>query len=168
MPPPMLSFPLCQLEYGQSAIFTHAYNDKALGDRRASKRKQPRCLNQCKQESNPNCGQLFWIIRQTILDTCVNEKLMSSSVSEFWHSQPTLSITIRSDQISRSVVSDSLQPHERQHARPPCPSPLPEFTETHVHRVSDAIQPSHPLSSPSPLATNPSQHQSFPVSQLFT
>ena len=38
---------------------------------------------------------------------------------------------------------------------------LPEFTETHVHRVSDAIQPSHPLSSPSPLAPNPSQHQSL-------
>ena len=36
---------------------------------------------------------------------------------------------------------------------------LPEFTQTHVHRVSDAIQPSHPLSSPSPLAPNPSQHQ---------
>ena len=38
---------------------------------------------------------------------------------------------------------------------------LPEFTETHVHRVSDAIQPSHPPSSPSPLAPNPSQHQSL-------
>ena len=38
---------------------------------------------------------------------------------------------------------------------------LPEFTETHVHRISDAIQPSHPLSSPSPPAPNPSQHQSL-------
>ena len=38
---------------------------------------------------------------------------------------------------------------------------LPEFTQTHVHRVSDAIQPSHPLSSPSPLAPNPSQQQSL-------
>ena len=38
---------------------------------------------------------------------------------------------------------------------------LPEFTQTHVHRVSDAIQPSHPLSSPSPPASNPSQHQSL-------
>ena len=35
---------------------------------------------------------------------------------------------------------------------------LPEFTQTHVHRVCDAIQPSHPLSSPSPPAPNPSQH----------
>ena len=38
---------------------------------------------------------------------------------------------------------------------------LPEFTQTHVHYISDAIQPSHPLSSPSPLAPNPSQHQSL-------
>ena len=45
---------------------------------------------------------------------------------------------------------------------------LPEFTQTHVHWVSDAIQPSHPLSSPYPPAANPSQHQSFPMSQLFT
>ena len=38
---------------------------------------------------------------------------------------------------------------------------LPEFTQTHVHRVSDAIQLSHPLSSPSPPVPNPSQHQSL-------
>ena len=38
---------------------------------------------------------------------------------------------------------------------------LPEFTQTHAHRVGDAIQPSHPLSSPSPPAPNPSQHQSL-------
>ena len=38
---------------------------------------------------------------------------------------------------------------------------LPEFTQTHVHRVCDAIQPSHPLSSPSPPAPNPSQHQTL-------
>ena len=36
---------------------------------------------------------------------------------------------------------------------------LPEFTQTHVHRVGDATQPSHPLSSPSPPTPNPSQHQ---------
>ena len=38
---------------------------------------------------------------------------------------------------------------------------LPEFTQTHVHQVRDAIQPSHPLSSPFPPAPNPSQHQSL-------
>ena len=45
---------------------------------------------------------------------------------------------------------------------------LLEFTQTHVHRVRDAIQPSYPLLSPSPPAPHPSQHQSFPMSQLFT
>ena len=62
-------------------------------------------------------------------------------------------------QFSRSVVSDSLRPHESQHARPPCPSPTPGVYPTHVHQVSDAIQPSHPLSSPSPPSPNLSQHQ---------
>ena len=41
---------------------------------------------------------------------------------------------------------------------------LPEFIQTHVHRVRDAIQPSHP---PFPPAPNPSQHQSFPMNQLL-
>ena len=61
-------------------------------------------------------------------------------------------------QFSHSVVSDS-QPHGLQHARLPCPSPTPGVAQTHVHWVSDAIQPSHPLSSPSPPAFNLSQHQ---------
>ena len=38
---------------------------------------------------------------------------------------------------------------------------LPEFTQTYIHRVSDTIQPSYPLSSPFPPAPNPSQHQSL-------
>ena len=61
-------------------------------------------------------------------------------------------------QFSHSVVSDSLQPH----ARPPCPSPTPgghsNSCQTHV---SDAIQPSHPLSSPSLPTFNLSQHRVF-------
>ena len=43
----------------------------------------------------------------------------------------------------------------------PVPHQLPEFAQTHIHRFSDAIQPSHPLSSPSSPAPNPSQHQSL-------
>ena len=50
-------------------------------------------------------------------------------------------------QFSHSVMSDSLRPHESQHARPPCPSTTPGVHSNHVHRVSDTIQPSHPLSS---------------------
>ena len=66
-------------------------------------------------------------------------------------------------QFSRTVMSDSLWPHEPQHARPPCPSPI-----AGVHPnpcplgVGDAIQPSHPLWSPSPFCP-----QSFPASKSF-
>ena len=56
-------------------------------------------------------------------------------------------------------MSDSLQPHGLQHAGLPVHHQLPEFTQTHVHWVGDAIQPSHPLSSPSLLTFNLSQHQ---------
>ena len=59
----------------------------------------------------------------------------------------------------QSVMSNSLQPSGLQHTRLPWPSPTPELPQTHVHQVSDAIQPSHPLSSPSPPAFNLSQHQ---------
>ena len=58
-------------------------------------------------------------------------------------------------------MSNSLRPHQTQHTRPPCPSPTQGLTQTHVHQVSDAIEPSHPLSSPSPPAPNPSQHQNI-------
>ena len=67
---------------------------------------------------------------------------------------------LSSVQFSCSVMADSLRPHESQHSRPPCPSPTPGV-QTHIHPVGDAIQPSHPLSSPSPPAPNPSQHQSL-------
>ena len=64
-------------------------------------------------------------------------------------------------QFSRSVVSDLCDPMNRSMPGLPVHHQLPEFTQTHVHRVSDAIQLSHPLSSPSPPAPNPSQHQSL-------
>ena len=54
---------------------------------------------------------------------------------------------------------DSLQPHGLQHAGLPVHHQLLELAQTHVHRVSDAIQPSHPLSSPSPPAFNLPQCQ---------
>ena len=69
---------------------------------------------------------------------------------------------------SRSVVSDSLQPYGLQHARLPCPSPSPRDAQTHVHWVSEAIHPSHPLLPSSSPAFNLSEHQGFfPMSHLF-
>ena len=70
-------------------------------------------------------------------------------------------IIIYYHQYSCSFMSNPLWPHGLQHARLPCPSELQEPTQTHVHRIGDAIQPSHPLSSPSPPAFNFSQHQGF-------
>ena len=66
---------------------------------------------------------------------------------------------INSFQFSHSVMSKSLRPQE-QHARLPCPPSALELAQTHVHWVSDAIQPSHPLSSSSP-AFSLSQYQGF-------
>ena len=62
---------------------------------------------------------------------------------------PSLMCMKSSVQFSCSVVSDSLQPHGLQHARLPYHQ-LPELAQTHVHWISDAMSPSHPLSSPSP------------------
>ena len=57
-----------------------------------------------------------------------------------------LFLFISQDSVSQSY---SLWPHGLQHTRPPCPSSTPRATQTHVHHISDAIQPSHPLLSPS-------------------
>ena len=67
---------------------------------------------------------------------------------------------ISSVQFSRLVVS-LCDPMNCRTPGLPVHHQLPEFTQTHVQRVGNAIQPSHPLSSPSPPAPNPSQHQSL-------
>ena len=79
-----------------------------------------------------------------------------------------ITISIESDQISHSVVSNSLRPHESQHARPPCPSPTPG-----VHSDScSSSQWCHPAISSSviPFSSCPQSlpaSESFPMSQLF-
>ena len=76
-----------------------------------------------------------------------------------WACVYLLKIIFSKIQSSHSVVSNPLWPHGLQHTRPPCASPLPEPTRTHVYWVGDDIQPSHPLLSPSSPAFNLSQHQ---------
>ena len=78
------------------------------------------------------------------------------------HGQRSLSSAL----FSCSVLSSSLRPHGLQLTNLPCPPPTPEHAQTHVHRVGAAIQPSHPLLSPSP-ALNLSLHQGLFLSQLF-
>ena len=79
-----------------------------------------------------------------------------------------LSIVSKTFSSYRQSVSPAAQPcptlcdpMNRSTPSLPVHHQLPEFTQTHVHRVRDAIQPSHPLSSPSPPAPSPSQHQSL-------
>ena len=74
-----------------------------------------------------------------------------------------LGLLNRSDQIRSVAQSCPTLCDPMNHSTPGLPvhHQLLEFTQTHVHQVSDAIQPSHPLSSPSPPAPNPSQHLSL-------
>ena len=99
-----------------------------------------------------NCCAFFQtsLILKSFLDICGAHLCTSKPLWSF-----------SSVQFSCSVVSDSLQPMNCSMPGLPVHHKLPEFTQTHIHRVSDAIQPSHPLSSPSPPAPNPSQHQSL-------
>ena len=116
-------------------------------------------------------------------DTYLTLKIMSSGPVSFWGKDQVTEkskhiwlawvnnldcfwcnvqcMTIRSDQI-RSVAQSCLtlcDPKNRCIPGLPVHHQLLESTRTHIHWVSDAIQPSHPLSSPSPPAPNPSQHQ---------
>ena len=79
------------------------------------------------------------------------------------------SVQFSSVQFSRSVVSDSLRPHELQHARPPCPSPTPGV-HTDSRSIGSVMPSSHlilcrPLSLLPPI---PPASKSFPMSQPFT
>ena len=87
----------------------------------------------------PQCRQILY---QRSYERSPRRPLSSVQFSSVTQSCPTLC-----DPMNRSTPG--LPVHHQ----------LPGFTQTHAHRVGDAIQPSHPLSSPSPPAPNPSQHQ---------
>ena len=84
---------------------------------------------------------------------------------QLFSAQPALCSFVTFNSVQFSSVTQSCltlcDPMNRSIPGLPVHHHLPEFTQTHVHRVGDAIQPSHPLSSPSPPAPNPSQHQSL-------
>ena len=82
--------------------------------------------------------------------------LVSQTYSLTWE---RLLIKEGDSSVSCSVVSDSSQPMDHSTPSFPVHHQLPESTQTHVHWVGNAIQPSHPLSSPSPPTFNLSQHQ---------
>ena len=116
-------------------------------------------------------GMLGWRIEGLRLESQkrkLRDELSQSAVRETWIIRPFKEESVLSTSISsvriRSVSQSCptlCDPMNRSTPGLPIHHQLPEFTQTHVHRVSDAIQPSHPLSSPSPPAPNPSQHQSL-------
>ena len=84
-------------------------------------------------------------------------------LGEFFHNVYVYQIMLYTFQFS-SVAQSCLtlcDPMNRSTPGLPVHHQLPEFTQTHIHRVGDAIQLSHPLLSPSPPALNLSQHQSL-------
>ena len=80
--------------------------------------------------------------------------------SRLFFLQPKTPLSVQFSSVAQScpILCD---PMNRSTPGLPVHHQLPEFIQTQVHRVSDAIQPSHPLASPSPPALNPSQHQSL-------
>ena len=90
------------------------------------------------------------------MDTCI-------FVAESLHCSPKTNTTVNWLSVKFSSVTQLCptlcDPMNRSTPGLPVHHQLPEFNQTHVHRVNDAIQPSHPLLSPSPPAPKPSQHQ---------
>ena len=87
-----------------------------------------------------------------------------------YNNYPLITSSFHSDQI-RSVVQSCptlFDPMNRSMPGLPVHHQLPEFTQTHVHRVSDAIQPSHPVVPFSSCPQSLPASESFPMSQLFT
>ena len=96
--------------------------------------------------------------RTTPMITCLPTNILK--FIRIWNTYRT---TFQQPSVQFSSVPQSCptlcNPMNRSTPGLPVPHQLPEFTQTHVHWVGDAIQPSHPLSSPSPPAPNPSQYQ---------
>ena len=118
-------------------------------------------------DCNPPGSSVHGILQARILEWVAMPSLRGSSqstdhthISSLLHLQAG-SLPLRSDQIKSVAQSCPTLCDPMNCSTPGLPvhHQLPEFTQTHVHRVSDAIQPSHPLSPPSPPAPNPSQHQ---------
>ena len=114
-------------------------------------------LHCMKEKSESEVAQSCPTLRATLW-TAAHEAPPSTGFSrqEYWSGLPLPSVQFSSVAQSCPTLCDPMN-----HSTPGLPvhHQLPEFTQTHVHQVSDAIQPSHPLSSPSPPVPNPSQHQ---------
>ena len=120
------------------------------------------------QEDLTCCGATKpWLLSQCAATTdtrapraCVREPTAVRSCTLQWRVAPTGSNLVQFSSVAQSCPT-LCDPMNRSTPGLPVHHQLPEFTQTHVPQVSDAIQPSHPRSSPSPPAPNPSQHQSL-------
>ena len=123
-----------------------------------TKRLTPIKTNILQNSKRPLCFQPhIYVSRYKNLNAHAFSTSRSKTVS-FCHAETFSLVTGLSSIQSLSRVN-SLRPHERSTPGLPVHHHLPEFTQTHNHRVGDATQPSHPLSSPSPPALIFSQHQ---------
>ena len=113
---------------------------------------------------NNNCIQNGEIENTLEIEICITNEGWEDITNEGWED---ITCGPRLDPVLQGFSSVAqLRPtlcNPMNHSTPGLPvhHHLPEFTQTHVRRVSDAIQPSHPRSSPSPPVPNPSQHQSL-------
>ena len=117
----------------------------------------------CSREGN----KFKWIEELQESQSYGTEELFSVD-RELYHDENSLKISLQfsSVQFSSSIVSDSLRPHESQHARPPCPSPSPGVRPNSCPSSGWC----HPAISPSvvPFSSCPPASESFPMSQFFT
>ena len=134
-----------------------------IRDRRINVFFNPLCRLKWRSPCNQNSLNALWMLSS---DFCAWVQTNQGYVLGFWGAPScwrNMTITtsicygVCSVQFSRSVMSNFLQSHWLQHARLFCPSPTPGACSNSSRWVSDAIQPSHPLSSSSPPAFNLSQ-----------
>ena len=101
---------------------------------------------------------IYFIKLSSCTDSSMGEVATSSYLACIAHCFNPVDGSVQFSSVTQSCPT-LWDPMNRSTPGLPVHHQLPEFTQTHVHRVGDAIQPPHPLSSPSPSAPNPSQHQ---------
>ena len=91
--------------------------------------------------------------------TVNGDRICFGGAEGFWRETVAMAIKLCISSVQSLGHVRLCDPMNRSTPGLPVHHQLPEFTQTHVHRVGDGIEPSHPLSSPSPPAPNPSKHQ---------
>ena len=146
-------------EESEKAGFLNGHEfEQALGDSDGQGR-----LMHCSPCSFKESDITEWLNHKWLLTITVAcyITIHTNLLSRFFTNVPGRQVHDNSVQFSRVAQSCLTLCNRMNRSMPGLPvhHQLTEFTQTHVHRVSDVIQPSHPLSSPSPPARNPSQHQ---------